>query len=457
VSFTPRVLRFALDGIRREGPVTGDSWCVALSGGLDSTVLLSAMGALRSQGAIAELRAIHVDHGLHPDSRFWSEHCSALAARLGVGCAVTRVEATAAPGDSPEAAARAARYRALATALRPGEILVTAHHADDQLEGVLLQWLRGGGLRSIAGMRPVTPFGPGWLARPLLAFPRTDLAAWADREGLDWLEDPSNRDLRYDRNFLRHEVLPGLRGRWPAAARTVGRVAEQAAEMLALDAQAAEVDLGVLCDGDTLSLPRLRMLPAARQRRAVRAWLSRRGLPVPSAATLETLRHDMLSAARERIPETHWPGASVHRYRDRLYAEPDVADAGAWLPGTWQPGETFDLGSAGRLELRPADGAGLARERLVLPLRVTRRAPGGTFRPAGSQHRRPLGKWLQERGVLPWRRELLPLLWSGDDLVAVGDLACGGPAAARDGEASWRIVWHGRPVLTEEEARSGSG
>jgi len=456
VSFTPRALRLALDRIRCEGPASGDRWCVALSGGLDSSVLLAAMATLRSEAAITTVRAVHVDHGLHPDSASWSEHCRSLAVRLGVGCDVRHVRATAAPGDSPEAAARAARYRALSEGLNPGEILVTAHHADDQLEGVLLQWLRGGGLRSIAGMRPVTPFGPGWLARPLLGFPRADLAAWARGEGLDWLEDPSNRDLRYDRNFLRHEVLPSLRRRWPAAARTVGRVAEQAAEMLALDGEAAAADLVTLCDGDTLSLARLRALPAARQRRAVRAWLSRRGLPVPSAATLEALRHDVLSAARERVPETRWPGATVHRYRDRLYARAEAEGSDPWPPGPWRPGEFFDLGSTGRLELRAGSGVGLARARIMLPLRVERRAAGGAFRPAGSQHRRPLRKWLQERGVLPWMRELLPLVWSGDDLVAVGDLACGEPAAARDGEASWQIVWHGRPVLTEEEARSAS-
>lgn len=454
MSFSPRALRAVLDGILQGGGIPQGCWCVALSGGLDSTVLLAALAASRVEKPFAGLRAVHVDHGLHPDSALWSERCRSLSARLGVDCETVAIDAAGRPGDSPEAAARAARYAALAAALRPGEVLLTAHHADDQLEGVLLQWLRGGGLRAIAGMRPLAAFGSGWHARPMLGFARSDLAAWADREGLAWLEDPSNRELRFDRNYLRHEVLPGVRRRWPAAARTIGRVAEQAAELLTLDAESAAADLEVMCEGATLSLAGLRSVAPARQRRALRAWLAWREVPLPASATLEALRRDMLAASPDRVPETRWPGAVVRRYRGRLYVDrPDLA-AGSWAPGDWRPGETFDLGTAGTLGLRATTGSGLSRARLGMPLRVARRSPGSTFRPAGSLHRRALGKWLQERGVLPWLRGQLPLVHAGEELVAVGDLAYGSPAAAAPGEPSWEIVWSGRPALTEAEVIS---
>jgi len=454
VSFSPRALRATLDRILREGGVPPGRWCVALSGGLDSTVLLAALAASRAEVPLAGLRAIHVDHGLHPDSALWSERCQSLSARLGVDCAILRIDAAGGRGDSPEAAARAARYAALKAALQPGEVLLTAHHADDQLEGVLLQWLRGGGLRAIAGMRPLAPFGSGWHARPMLGFVRDDLSAWADQEGLSWLEDPSNRDLRFDRNYLRHEVLPGVRRRWPAAARTIGRVGEQAAELLTLDAESAAADLLGLCEGATLSLAGLRPLAPARQRRALRAWLAGREVPLPAAATLEALRRDMLAASPDRVPETRWPGAVVHRYRGRLYADrPDLA-AGSWAPGDWRPGDKFELGAAGRLELRATTGSGLSRARLSTPLRVARRSPGSRFQPAGSTHRRVLGKWLQDRGVLPWLRAQLPLVYAGQELVAVGDLAYGSRAAAAADEPSWEIVWSGRPALTEDEVIS---
>ena len=242
MSFAPERLRAALDRALQDAGATPSGYCVALSGGLDSTVLAAALAA-PGAGRERTPRAIHVDHGLHPDSPQWSAHCRGLAERLGVPCEIAAVDARPAAGESPEAAARAARYAALAARLQPGEVLLTAHHGDDQLETVLLQWLRGGGLSAVAGMRPVTPFAAGWLARPLLGFTRAELEAWARAQGLAWLEDPSNADRRFDRNYLRIEILPRLRARWPAAAVTVARVAEQAAETMDVAAEVAVADL----------------------------------------------------------------------------------------------------------------------------------------------------------------------------------------------------------------------
>ena len=453
MAFAPERLRAALERALRDAGAAPGACCVALSGGLDSTVLLAALVASGYARAVS-LRAVHVDHGLHPDASRWSAHCRELAGRLGVPCDIVAVDARPAAGASPEAAARAARYAALAARLQPGELLLTAHHADDQLESVLLQWLRGGGLRAVAGMRPLAAFAGGWLGRPLLGFTRGELEAWAVAQGLPWLEDPSNADPRYDRNYLRLEVLPRLRERWPAAAVTVGRVASQAAEVLEVAAQVTAGDLDLLLEGETLSLERLAGLPAARQRLALRAWLAARGCPLPSAATLEGLLRDMGAAGDDRIPVTRWPGAVVRRYRGRLYAEAGGAPAD-WQPGRWLPGATFGLGGDGRLELVAATGEGLSRARLPGHLEVVPRPAGASFRPAGHSQRRELRKWLQDRGVLPWRRASLPCLLSGGEVVAVADLACGGALAAAPGEPSWRVVWHDRPALTEAEARLG--
>jgi tRNA(Ile)-lysidine synthase len=460
VSFSPERLGAALEsafaGIA--GPTAGS--CVALSGGLDSTVLLAALTGATCRSAadlLQPVRAIHVDHGLHRDAEQWSAHSVSLARSFGIDCEIVRVDARPGPGESPEAAARAARYGVLAERLRYGEALLTAHHADDQLETVLLQLLRGGGLRSIAGMQPVAPFARGWHARPLLDFTRGELHDWARATGLRWLEDPSNLDTRYDRNYLRLEVLPALRKRWPAAARTVGRVAAQAAEALELDAAAAAADLAASREAGTLLLPAMRSLAPSRQRRLLRAWLRAANLPVPAAATLEALRHDAMTAAADRVPQVRWPGVVVHRYRERLYAAAVATDARPWLPGAWQPGQAFDLGWLGRLELVPAQGEGLSRARLTGPLEVGSRPSGGAFRPAGSAHRRPLRKWLQESGVLPWMRSQLPVITFGGEIVAIGDLAYGGVLAAAPGEESWRIAWAGRPPLTEAEAIAQRG
>ena len=454
MGFTPQRLRESLSATLQEAGVSPESCCVALSGGLDSTVLVAALAAESARLGFP-VRAVHVDHGLHRDSELWSRRSAELAGKLGLSCEIARADARPVAGESPEATAREVRYAALAERLRPGELLLTAHHGDDQLETVLLQWLRGGGLAAVAGMRPLSRFASGWLARPLLGWTRAELREWAGQARLEWLEDPSNADPRFDRNYLRLEVLPALRARWPAAARTVGRVAAQAAEALDLEAEFAAVGLAAFSEGETMLLAGLERHAAARQRLLLRAWLRARGLEPPSAATLESMRRDMLSADPNRIPETRWPGGVVRRYRGRLHAATAVAGAAPWQGGEWFPGRRFDLGRLGCLELAEATGPGLSRERLRGALTVLPRPDGAVFRPAGSPHRRELRKWLQERGVLPWMRGTLPCVLAEGEIVAIADLACGGRLAAAPGEPSWRIEWHGRPTVTEAEAIAG--
>jgi tRNA(Ile)-lysidine synthase len=453
VAFTPERLLHALDecldGAASPPPA---ALCVALSGGLDSTVLLASLARLRSDGRLAlPLRALHVDHGLHPQSPNWAEACRDLARSLAVDLEEIRVDAGAARGESPEAAARSARYGALKSRLAPGEVLLTAHHADDQLETILLQWLRGGGLRAVAGMARRATFRPGWHVRPLLGFPRDELRAWAEACGLEWQEDPSNLDPRFDRNYLRLEVLPAIRRRWPAAARTAGRVAEYAADALELEDVLAAQDLRAVRAGAALSLERLQQLGDARQRSVLRAWLKCLSLPAPAATTLGALRRDMAVAAADRIPQVEWPGAVVRRYRGHLYGQAPRADQ--FVTGPWQPRDShsFDLGRGAALELVADVGQGLSQARLPAVLDVAKRAEGDSLRPAGGAHRRPLRKWFQERGVLPWRRDAIPILRSAGQIVAVADICCTGEFAAAADEPSWRVCWHGRPLLTEGE------
>ena len=472
--FTPQRFAQALEATLPPGLPHPRRLCLALSGGLDSTALLVALVRhQRDSGLDFSLRAIHVDHGLHADSAAWSQACLDLARQYDVPCEIVRVVAHAAPGESPEAAAREARYAALRERLQPGEILLTAHHADDQLETILLQWLRGGGLRAVAGMEKLARFGESaWHARPLLEFTRDELCAWATGEGLHWLEDPSNVDRRYDRNYLRHEVLPVLLQRWPGAARTAGRVAEFARDALALEADVAAADLARIGAGATVDLPALLLLPEPRQRAVLREWLRRLELPLPAAETLAALRRDVARAAPDRIPEVRWPGVVVHRFRDRLYAE--AARSGEVCEGEWvirsphpdpnpdphpnplplaREREPYRWAPDSTLELIADTGRGLSRERLPVRLAVRRRRGGEVFQPSGGAHRRELRKWLQEHDVLPWRRDKIPLLFDENDrLVAVADLAVAAEFAARAGEPSWRIAWNRTGAVTVGEA-----
>ena len=195
---------------------------VAFSGGLDSTALLHLLGLARSQLA-APVEAVHVDHQLQSASAAWTDHCREVCRQLEIPLQVLTVDAHPTPGQSPEAAARQARYAALSEMHRGDEMLLTAHHVDDQAETLLLQLLRGAGVEGLAAMPMIRTWQGGWHARPLLDIPRRALHAWAQAQGLAWIEDPSNAHTTADRNYLRHEIMPRLLGRWPAAAGSWGR------------------------------------------------------------------------------------------------------------------------------------------------------------------------------------------------------------------------------------------
>src|SRR5262245_53344298 len=183
---------------------------LAVSGGLDSSVLMHAVARLRATYEPCRMRVVHVHHGLHPDADAWADHCMQRAKWLGLACTVARVDVRVARGDSPEAAAREARYAAFAQVLEPGEVLLTAHHADDQLETVLLALLRGSGIAGLAAMPARVRFAHGWHLRPLLAFSRAALERYAHEHRIDGVIDPGNLDLRFSRNYLRAEIVPRL-------------------------------------------------------------------------------------------------------------------------------------------------------------------------------------------------------------------------------------------------------
>jgi tRNA(Ile)-lysidine synthase len=419
------------------------SIAIAYSGGRDSSVLLHAAAGLQRAGRTGPLRALHVDHGLHPDASRWRDHCAAHCTRLGVAFDTVSVDARPASGESPEAAARTARYTALAGLLRPGEWLLTAHHRDDQAETLLLQLLRGAGIAGLAAMPARTPFAGGWLARPLLDLGRNDLAAYAARHALEWCEDPGNAAVEHDRNYLRHAVLPRLEERWPAVAQCLGRSAAHCAEAAGLLDELAAGDLaaaGVLPGTSTLPLTALRALPSARRRLLLRHWLAGLGLPLPGRRVLARVETEMLGAAPDRNPCIAWPGAELRRYRDLLHARrppPGVVDR---VMRSWDPAGPLEL-PWGTLRVRPVPGAGIDRAHLEgAEVTVTTRAGGERLRLPG-RPTRPLKKLLQEAEVPPWHRTRLPLVWVNGTLAAVADLWVAAEFAADPGAPGLRLEW----------------
>lgn len=421
--------------------------CVAFSGGADSTALLAALAAMPARPA--RLRAIYVDHQLHPESRGWGRHCRKVAAALGVPLEVRRVRVARGGGQSLEAAARAARYALLAEVLRAGEALLTAHHQDDQLETVLLQLLRGAGVAGLAAMPACAPFAGGVLVRPLIEVPRARLRAWLRTRGLAWIEDTSNADERLDRNYLRARVLPPILARWPAALDTVARGARHAAEAQRMLEALGAADVARASHGALLSAAVLRALPAERRRNALRFWITRAGYLAPPARSLQEITGPLLAARADAHPRVTWPGAIVQRQGDLLSIRAHPA-AGSGPRGAgvlrwhWRLARQGVLATgAGNLSLAQDARGPLDLDALAATLQVRSRRGGERLRPVRGGPRRALKSLLQEARVPLAQRAGLPLVYARGRLIAVADRwldesVQAGPASRRRA----RFVWH---------------
>ena len=416
------------------------SLCVALSGGVDSTALLAALAAARSKPA--RLRALHVDHGLRPASKEWAQHCRSLARRLHVPLKVLSTKVERARGESLEAAAREARYRLLAGALDSGEVLLTAHHCDDQLETVLLQLFRGSGLPGLAGMPARAPFAKGWLVRPLLSRSREELAAWAREHELTWVDDDSNADVQLDRNYLRSRVVPLIRERWPGSAAAVARSARHVAEAQTLLDDLALADVDRARYGESLSVKTLRTLPLERRRNALRFWITRAGHLAPDTRRLGEIAGALLDARPDANPSVEWSSISegvpvgepirvrVQRDGDLLtlsQAAATPAATSADILWSWRECRTCALPrDLGKLELEPDERGPIDLDALPDVLAIRWRSGGERLSPRRGGSRRSLKNLLQESRVPVAERARLPLLFAitpdGAQLVAVADL-----------------------------------
>lgn len=403
-------LQALIDDALAETPPGRVVW-VALSGGLDSSLLLT-LAAEACRRHPRPIHALHVHHGLQAAADDFETHCRRLCSRLGVPLFIERVTVDRNAGLGLEGAARNARYDAFARRVAAGETLWLAQHRDDQAETFLLAALRGSGVRGLAGMPPGREWQGRRLERPLLACSRAELEAEGERHGLSWMDDPSNADETLDRNFLRRSVLPLLTQRWPHAAEALASSARHAAEAEALVGELAAQDLAAL-GGDAACLPaeELGRLPPARRRALVRHACLRLGLPTPPEARLATLLAQ-LEGRRDAQAQVAWAGAEGRVWRGVLHLLPrQPAPPSAWrlewdgVSPLATPWGAIDVtlvpasGERARLQLMPRQGG----ERLRLPGRGTR----------------DLKRMLQELDVPPWVRERLVVAWHEAAPVAV--------------------------------------
>lgn len=420
-------------------------WLVGYSGGLDSTVLLHLLqrfGQAQGPGKpVPPLLAVHIHHGLSDSADQWEAHCKAFCQHHAIACDSTHIAVDATASGSLEAAARNARYAAIGTIAKAGDLLFLGHHQNDQIETLLLNLLRSRGVAGLAGMATHSHSDPRRI-RPLLQTPRTDLLDYARQHQLAWIEDDSNADLRFSRNFVRRRLLPVIGEHWPHYPAQLDALATGLRHDVAVLEEVAAEDLarvgGANRWGDYLHIDRLQELSFARRRNLLAHWLHRRGIPAVRQRQLRAF-DDLLNAAEQAAPLLRVSGASLQRYRDKLYIVPDHPPPAGPSTLAWAGQRRVDLGSSGHLELGVGEGVGLDLQR---GYQLAFRRGGEVVRGAGWGHSKSLKQYLQEQGIPPWWRARIPLLICDNQLAAVADYCvCEGFANAPDSPAG-KLYWH---------------
>jgi tRNA(Ile)-lysidine synthase len=394
---------------------------VAYSGGVDSHVLLHLLASSDLIG-LSRLHAIHIDHCLQADSEHWARHCEQVASGLNVDFHCVRVAVDDIPKLGLEAAARSVRYQAIADNVPAGGVVLTAQHQEDQAETFLLQLLRGAGVKGLSGMAADFMHEGKQVLRPLLAISQSEIVAYAEEHGLAWVEDPSNADTGFNRNYLRRRVWPLLEARWPSAAKSLSRSATYCAEADALLSELASIDfltMGVDLSERVIPVTALLDLSPARARNLIRYVLGELGLAMPSAIILQRILAEVCLAAEDRVPMVSWANIEARRYRDTLYfLSPQIEQDPTEYHLCNEPDDML-LSDGRALTWLEVDKVGISEALFEQGLKLGFRQGGETIQLVGHAHHKSLKQLYQEWAIPPWEREHIPLLFCGDTLLAV--------------------------------------
>ncbi len=415
---------------------------LAFSGGLDSTVLLHRLMLLRKLQPELKLRAVHIHHGISPNADNWASHCQTYCALWQISYEVIRVNISHYSGLGTEAAARRARYNALRQIQCSDELLLTGHHLGDQCETFLLALKRGSGPAGLSAMPGLQKKQGRWHCRPLLRESRAQLEKWARVHQLTWIEDESNGDIHYDRNFLRLDIIPALTARWlhfpEMAARSAALCAEQ--EALLDELLAPQLAACLLSDGGFCSAPLHNMSPIKRYA-LLRRWLMSQGGAMPSRDGLERLWREVVLSREDASPHLQWGQQVIRRYRQTLYLCPVLEDK---LPEQicWPPPYSSLHLPAGLGILALRQEGNIVIRAPYRDERVTLRfAAPGKFAIIGRRGRRTLKKLWQEYGIPPWMRKRTPLLFYNETLIAALGVFITSDGAVVSTACCWQLCW----------------
>jgi len=422
---------------------TPEKYWVGFSGGADSTALLQALYECREKMA-APLHAVHFHHGLQESASAWQEHCRAFCQERGIPYLAIGLEIDVPGGTSQEEESRNCRYRAVADILGNDEMYLTAHHAEDQAETLFLNLMRGSGIEGLAGIPPLRNLESGWVARPLLDQRRQDLVRFLEKRDIGWLDDPSNQDITFDRNYLRQELFPMLEQRWPGLVRRLSRTAANARISANAMASFIETQSGDLIhDRLKMSLHKLLALDPEMQALILRQWLRRHEIPVMPEARLKELLKQLSTVQADSLAEVQWEDWMIKHYQHDLWLHRRKPFSAC--PETeWREGMTLDLGPDSGVLRLSGDAVPIPRGWLVRS-----RKGDDRIRPMPNGPSRKIKHFYQSASIPPWLRPGIPILeWEGEP-VALGDWVLGNRLQIWLVENNLEYSWQpGDPVLS---------
>lgn len=413
---------------------------VAFSGGLDSSVLLHTLVTLRAtQLPALQLRAVYVHHGLSMHADQWGEHCAQVCAAWQVSFQLLRVQVDVGH-KGVEAAARDARYQAIARIIDTDETLLTAQHNDDQCETFFLALKRGSGPAGLASMAMEKAFAQSQQLRPLLPISRHQLADYAAKHQLTWIEDESNQDDRFDRNFLRLHIMPSLRQRWPHFPEAVARSAQLCAEQECLLDELLHSTLQSAINKEgALDIAALQNISVIKRYALLRRWLARFSMPFPAKEQLQRIWQEVALARKDAEPVLKLGEHYIRRFRQRLYVLPLISSLKAWRLA-WNSDQPLilpeSLGTLTWASMGVAVRAARKEESVSI-----RFGAQGMQRIVGREHARSIKKIWQEQGIPPWQRERIPMLYYNDELIAALGVFITQAGSAQNLISTWYIHW----------------
>ena len=423
------------------------SYVIAYSGDIDSHVLLYCCKQL-----CLPVRAVHVHHGLQQAADDWVDQCQQYCESQNINLDVLYVDAKKKRGESPEETARIVRYEALKNNLVDGDCLLTAQHLNDQAETLLLQLFRTASAAGLSAMPAIKQMGKNIHLRPLLSFSRNEIEAYAKDNNLIWVEDPSNQDVSFDRNYLRKEIVPHLEQRWPEVIKQLSTVANMQSKNLQVLEDMAAIDLAnavtIISDClqctvfevvSTLSIDKLKQLSAPRLLNVLRYWVIKAINNKPSRNLLEEIEKTLVNVQSDANPEILFSGFVFRRFKGSLYLLKNNSEKIPEIEYDWSPASPLNLSKL-NIQLKTVDtDGGLSRHLLNEKLKVTFRKGGEAFHPAERKHSQSLKKLLQEAGIPPWERDVIPLVYFDEELIAVGGLWVCKKYSVGEGESGWSV------------------